>query len=167
MNRTRKQYRKRSKGQVCESIRSLASILFIKSELPCRVLCTFGVILNFIKPLPDITLVVRHLSWKRKNLLHHSLQSFKTDAFEILSHLIKFPYDKIFQKLFYLTKTTLFKISPIETSLDFALELEAGLDECPEYVLVSITAWPKTSKIHLETDCVVTVLNGFMKLNNS
>lgn len=58
----------------------------------------------------------------------------------ILSHLIKFRYKKFFQKLVYLTKTTLFKISPIETSFDFALELEAGLDECPEYVLVSITA---------------------------
>ena len=70
-------------------------------------------------------------------------------------------------KFFYLTKTTLFMISPIETSFDFALELEAGLDECLEYVLVSIKALPKTSKIHLETDCVDTALNGFMKLSNS
>ena len=30
------------------SIRSLASILLIKPELPCRVLCSPGIILNFI-----------------------------------------------------------------------------------------------------------------------
>ena len=112
-----------------------------------------------IKPLPDIMLVVRHLSWKRKN----SLKQMPG----ILSHLIKFRYKKFFQKLLYLSKTTLFKISPIGTPLDFALELKSGLDECPEYVLVSIPAWPETSKIHLETDCLVNALYGFMKLNNS
>ena len=34
-----------------ESIRSLVSILFIKSELPCRVIHAPGVILNFFKEL--------------------------------------------------------------------------------------------------------------------
>ena len=62
------------------SIRSLDSILFIKSELPCRALRTSGVILNFTKYPSDLILVSRHVSRETKshrcNNLTTSLQSF-------------------------------------------------------------------------------------------